>query len=155
MAEWPYYTVNWQRLRRAKLATAPLCEACGLRGKLVLANAVDHITAISAGGDAFPPLNGLMSLCTPCHSEKTAAMDRAGGKGVRFKGAGLLGMPIDPQHPFFQGSGAAKPVKKRVYPLSKRQSGRKGPTSEGRVDLVSAENCSKSANPEGEGGKNG
>jgi hypothetical protein len=41
---------------------------------------------------------------------KTAAVDRAGGKGVRFKGAAIDGMPIDPLHPFFcAGEGGIPP----------------------------------------------
>ncbi len=77
-----------------------------MRGQVTPACAVDHVIAIAKGGEAFPPLDGLMALCLPCHSEKTAAVDRAGGKGVRFKGAGLDGLPVDPAHPFF-GAGAA------------------------------------------------
>lgn len=103
MADWPYSTARWQRLRRLKLSSSPLCEACDMRGQVVPAEHVDHVVAISAGGDPFPPLDGLMSLCPRCHSEKTAAVDRPGGKGVRFKGASLDGLPIDPSHPFFSG----------------------------------------------------
>lgn len=105
MADWPYNTAIWQRLRRSKLSSQPLCEACSLRGAVRAANAVDHIKPISAGGDPFPPLEGLMALCVPCHSEKTAGVDRTGAKGVRFKGAGLAGMPIDPSHPFYSEGG--------------------------------------------------
>lgn len=103
MADWPYSTAAWRNLRAAKLALAPLCEACALRGETRPAKAVDHVTPIAAGGDPFPSFDGLMALCVPCHSEKTANVDRAGGKGVRFKGAGLDGAPIDPTHPWFAG----------------------------------------------------
>jgi hypothetical protein len=104
VAQWPYSTTAWARLRLAKLAASPLCEACNLRGDLTEANTVDHVIAIAKGGDAFPALEGLMALCASCHGQKTAAMDRQGGKGVRFKGAALDGLPVDPLHPFFSDS---------------------------------------------------
>lgn len=103
MADWPYNTAAWQRLRKVKLADRPLCQACERRGLVVDACHVDHMLAIAAGGDAFPAIDGLMSLCHRCHSEKTSAMDRAGGNGLRFKGVGPDGLPIDPDHPFFSG----------------------------------------------------
>lgn len=105
MSGWPYSTKAWQRLRLAKLAEAPLCEPCSLRGKTVAANTVDHIRSIASGGDPFPPLTGLMSMCPSCHGVKTAARDaphiRPNGDGVAFKGCGSDGVPIDPSHPFF------------------------------------------------------
>jgi hypothetical protein len=64
MAEWPYNTSNWRRLRRAKLSSRPLCEACQLRGRRTLAKAVDHIKPVNQGGHPFPHFDELMSLCT-------------------------------------------------------------------------------------------
>ena len=98
MSSWPYNTSTWQRLRAAKLASEPLCFACNLRGRTEPAVAVDHIKAVSAGGDPFPPFEGLMSLCERCHNEKTNAVDRPDRamKGRRFKGFDLDGNPIDP-----------------------------------------------------------
>lgn len=103
MADWPYSTRQWQRLRLVKLSSTPLCEPCTLRGQIMPAEHVDHIVSIASGGDPFPSLDGLMSMCPRCHSEKTNAVDRPGGKGVRFKGASVEGLPIDPSHPFFSG----------------------------------------------------
>lgn len=71
MAVWPYSTAQWQRLRRLKLDQHPLCERCLAAGRTRPAEAVDHRLAISAGGDPFPELVGLASLCTSCHSRKT------------------------------------------------------------------------------------
>lgn len=99
MADWPYNTGNWQRLRLAKLASAPLCEPCERSGRITPAKHVDHIVSIASGGPAFPELSGLMSMCPSCHGFKTANLDRRGGKGLRFKGCGLDGLPIDPSHP--------------------------------------------------------
>lgn len=108
MADWPYNTAAWRSLRRAKLAEKPLCEACERRGKLVQASTVDHVMAIARGGDPFPPLDGLMSMCAACHNSKTNAVDRAGGKGLRFKGCDVNGLPIDDAHPFFAGDTPSK-----------------------------------------------
>ena len=98
MADWPYSTARWQRLRLAKLAREPLCYACQLRGDTRPAVAVDHVVAISAGGPAFPDFDGLMSLCERCHNEKTRALDHPNVKdgGRRFKGFDAEGNPIDP-----------------------------------------------------------
>ncbi|MGV0820820.1 HNH endonuclease [Martelella sp. AMO21009] len=103
MADWPYNTAAWRRLRKAKLAAHPLCHACRLRGRTEAAKAVDHIKAIKAGGEAFPPLEGLMSLCERCHNEKTNAVDRPDrrGSGRRFKGFDQHGNPIDPGDDWF------------------------------------------------------
>lgn len=103
MADWPYNTSTWLRLRATKLSASPLCEPCEKLGRIVPANTVDHVIAIAKGGDAFPPLDGLMSMCPTCHGVKTAAMDRAGGSGIAFKGCDKSGLPVDPNHPFFDG----------------------------------------------------
>lgn len=100
MSDWPYSTAAWQRLRKAKLSATPLCEVCSRRGLVVPAHHVDHVVAIAAGGDPFPSLDGLMSMCASCHSVKTNAVDRKGGSGIKFKGVGLDGLPVDPDHPF-------------------------------------------------------
>ena len=84
MANWPYNTAAWQRLRKAKLSRDPLCEDCQAMGRITPANHVDHCHAISDGGDAFPPLDELSSKCGPCHSAKTARGAEAGA--VRLLG---------------------------------------------------------------------
>ncbi len=106
MADWPYSTARWQRLRKAKLSESPLCETCERRGQKVEAQHVDHIIAIAAGGPAFPSMEGLRALCGSCHSIKTNALDRAGGKGVAIKGCDVDGLPLDPDHPFLTGGDA-------------------------------------------------
>jgi 5-methylcytosine-specific restriction protein A len=97
MPGWPYNTTAWRRLRAAKLAVKPVCEVCELRGHTVLADAVDHIIAIAKGGPAFPPLDGLMSMCLSCHSYKTNhedRPDRAAKLGSWAKGCTVDGSPI-------------------------------------------------------------
>jgi len=71
MAKWPYSTQRWQRLRRQKLREYPLCEACLQVGRIEPATVVDHRIAINAGGDPYPPLAELTSLCERCHNAKT------------------------------------------------------------------------------------
>lgn len=127
MAQWPYSTRAWQRLRLAKLAESPLCEVCATRGKVVPASAVDHKQSIRSGGEAFPDLAGLMSLCASCHGVKTAARDaphiRPQGDGIAFKGCDSDGIPIDPTHPFMVGGGVdIDRGLARTAPLSRKES---------------------------------
>lgn len=112
MSKWPYHTSTWQKLRKAKLLRDPLCYACQLRGVMRSANTVDHIKAISAGGHPFPPFEGLMSLCTRCHNEKTTMVDRGQGNPFarRFKGCDADGNPIDPGDDWFSPRGESEPA---------------------------------------------
>lgn len=75
MADWPYNTTAWRKLRLAKLAADPLCYACGLRGLNKPARAVDHI-----------------------HSNTK-------GFGRSLKGFDLQGNPIDPADDWHGGWG--------------------------------------------------
>jgi len=127
VADWPYSTAAWQRLRRAKLSETPLCETCTLRGCLIIASHVDHVVSIASGGDAFPTMDGLRSLCPPCHSIKTNALDRAGGKGVAIKGCDVDGLPLDPDHPFLIGGD---------NPLQGREAVAQGPAVQTQKHLV-------------------
>lgn len=92
MAGWPYSTAAWRRLRLAKLTADPLCHPCELRGRTTLAKAVDHIVAMAKGGPAFPPLDGLMSMCEACHNAKTNAVDHPNASGFR---RALAGYDVD------------------------------------------------------------
>lgn len=127
MASWPYNTTAWKNLRASKLSASPCCEICRLRGQTVIANTVDHVKAIKAGGSPFPPLNGLMSLCQRCHNEKTASVDhpdRAAG-GRRFKGFDVHGNPIDPGDAWHGG------------PVKDGKGKGPGPLGESFADIVS------------------
>jgi 5-methylcytosine-specific restriction endonuclease McrA len=98
MSVWPYSTQRWQRLRKLKLRTAPLCEACLTVGEIEPAVVVDHRVPITRGGDPFPPPDQLASLCESHHNEKTRAEQR--GEDYMRKGCDIFGRPNDPDHPW-------------------------------------------------------
>lgn len=102
MAEWPYNTARWLKLRAAHLAIEPLCRGCKAMGRLTGANTVDHVHAINEGGPAFPGHNGLASYCTGCHSSKTARGAEAGAihSNKTRKGCDINGSPLAPDHPW-------------------------------------------------------
>jgi 5-methylcytosine-specific restriction enzyme A len=98
MAAYPYNTERWQTLRLNQLARNPHCYSCELRGKKQIAHAVDHVVSIASGGDPFPPLSGLRSLCVRCHNSKTSSVDRPDRRASTrpFKGFDADGNPVDP-----------------------------------------------------------
>lgn len=136
MSRWPYNTSTWQRLRSAKLSAKPICEVCERRGRTALADAVDHVVAIAKGGDPFPPLDGLMSLCASCHNSKTARMDRAHSKGTsRFKGCDVDGNPLDDEDGWWAAPAPARPT---PAGFEGRPIEAGGPWGESNTDLVFA-----------------
>src|SRR5215510_10954341 len=100
MAKWPYNTQRWQRLRRMKLREHPLCEACLAQGRIEPASAVDHRVRVTAGGNPYPVLDQLASLCASCHNSKTRA-EQAGEDWLQ-KGCDVRGYPLDPAHPWYK-----------------------------------------------------
>lgn len=110
MAEWPYNTASWKRLRHAHLSAYPLCVGCAPR--LVPATTVDHVVPISGGGPAFPGHDGLASYCTRCHSAKTARGSEAGAIRTTKprRGCNPDGSPLDPAHPWHGKSLRADPA---------------------------------------------
>lgn len=106
MANWPYNTARWQRLRALHLHRQPLCQWCESVGTIRSANTVDHRIPISAGGPAFPSHDGLASYCAGCHSAKTARGIEAGKRRTTKprKGCNPDGSPLDPNHPWHPAS---------------------------------------------------
>lgn len=105
MADWPYNTAQWKKLRLIKLQADPLCESCVDAGRMAIANTVDHVTPISAGGHPFPSLDQLTSMCPSCHSAKTARGVEAGAVRTTRKvqprrGCDAQGNPLDAAHPW-------------------------------------------------------
>jgi 5-methylcytosine-specific restriction enzyme A len=56
---------RWKRLKAQRLKAEPNCRTCGR-----LANEVDHIHNLAAGGQPYDYHN-TQSLCTDCHKTKT------------------------------------------------------------------------------------
>ena len=99
MSSWSYNTQRWQRLRALKLQENPLCETCLKQQRIEPATAVDHVIAVKApGGEAYPPLDGLRSLCASCHNHKTRFEQLGAEPPVR--GCDMHGYPLDPDHPW-------------------------------------------------------
>lgn len=102
MADYPYNTAAWARLRRAHLSLEPMCRGCAASGITRAANTVDHVVPISDGGHPFPGHDGLASYCPGCHSAKTARGTEAGA--IRStkprRGCDAAGNPLDPAHPW-------------------------------------------------------
>ena len=73
---------RWHRVRARKLARNPECEGCEEQPS----RQVDHITPLDKGGAPYDPAN-LMSLCIPCHTEKTGC-DKIGRQWVMAKDRG-------------------------------------------------------------------
>lgn len=113
MADWPYSTARWKRLRLLKLHDRVLCEQCERDGRLTIATVVDHVQPVNHGGAPFPPLDGLASLCLPCHSAKTARGIEAGAAKTNRprRGCDADGRPIDANHPWNEKSLTADDVK--------------------------------------------
>ena len=106
MADWPYNTAAWARLRATHLYIEPLCRGCHAEGRLTPANTVDHVVPVSQGGPAFPGHDGLASYCPSCHGAKTARGSEAGAirSAKPRKGCNPDGTPLDPAHPWHRKS---------------------------------------------------
>ena len=79
-----YSSRRWQKLRSAKLDENPLCERCQAAGFTVGAKMVHHIRPVREGGDPFPGLDGLLSLCWPCHREQHSGGATLKGERQKF-----------------------------------------------------------------------
>ena len=94
MSRWPYNTSRWKSLRLRKLQAEPLCQFCTMRDVVEAATVVDHHHSIATAVPAFPPLDGLNSLCEPCHNFKTASHDTGDHRGRVAKGCDTYGNPL-------------------------------------------------------------
>ena len=65
----PFSTRRGRRLRQAKLDRDPLCEPCRSAGRITEAETVHHAIPLEQGGPAFPPLDGLVSMCLDHHKQ--------------------------------------------------------------------------------------
>lgn len=78
------YGSMWRKVRDQVLIDEPLCRTCSAAGRIVLADEVDHIAPMARGGAPYDAAN-LQSLCSPCHSAKTAREDGGFGNKTNAK----------------------------------------------------------------------
>ena len=70
-----YQTMQWRKLRAAKLVETPLCEVCLQRGAVVEAVDVHHRVSFMTTEDAVEryrlayDYDNLQSLCKQCHQK--------------------------------------------------------------------------------------
>jgi 5-methylcytosine-specific restriction protein A len=89
-------------MRKQKLQINPLCETCLQYARVEPAAVVDHTIPMKApGGEAYPPLDRLQSLCARCHNRKTRCEQL--GTAPTIKGCDARGYPLDPRHPWYDG----------------------------------------------------
>ena len=71
----PYVSVRWLRLRKLALERAGYrCEECHRPGRLE----VHHKHPIRDGGEPFPEVSGLLTLCRACHIRAHKPKESAG-----------------------------------------------------------------------------
>jgi 5-methylcytosine-specific restriction protein A len=59
-----------QDIRQRHFQEHPLCVQCQKNGEARLATQLDHIVALTNGGEDIP--SNRQGLCEPCHAAKTA-----------------------------------------------------------------------------------
>ena len=72
-----YKSELWERAKRMKLASHPLCETCLQAGHTVKAVMVHHMIPIKKGTKKLD-LDFLVSLCHPCHNQIESEMEKEG-----------------------------------------------------------------------------
>lgn len=70
------YGYKWQKARAGYLKKHPLCRHHEERGKLVLANVVDHIIDHKGDMKLFWDSSNWQPLCKQCHDIKTASENK-------------------------------------------------------------------------------
>jgi len=82
-----YKTNAWNSIRQRVLSTQPLCQCCLLAGRTVAAEAVDHVWPWRSIGKQAFLRNRFQSLCSGCHSRKSALEARGICREFRVGGA--------------------------------------------------------------------
>lgn len=70
-----YDSALWDRVRKQVLTKEPYCRECRRNKRLTLAEVVDHIDRIQAGGSRLAASN-LQPLCARCHDAKRGRESR-------------------------------------------------------------------------------
>lgn len=76
------YTYRWQKASAGWLRSHPLCVHCEAQGLVVAATEVDHIIPYKGDATLQWDSNNWQSLCSSCHSKKTATEDGGFGRAV-------------------------------------------------------------------------
>lgn len=82
------YGSRWQKAREGFLRLHPLCVRHEVRGEVVLATVVDHITPHRGDMTLFWQRTNWQPLCKQCHDLKTALEDGAFGRRPSLPGTG-------------------------------------------------------------------
>ena len=91
-----YTHKRWRQMCRHRLSIEPMCRIYMREGRTTFALVADHITP-HRGNLAKFWSGPLQSLCKCCHDSRKQQQERR-----RFmRGAGLDGMPLDPNHPAY------------------------------------------------------
>ena len=85
------YGYRWERARADFLASNPLCVYCQKRGRMTLAEVVDHIVPHKGDLELFWKEDNWQALCTECHNGDKKRIEHGG----KPKGCGVDGWPID------------------------------------------------------------
>lgn len=77
-----YHSKGWRMTRKFYIKANPLCEQCTRDGRTTGGQMVDHIKAVSIGGDRLHHTN-LQTLCNSCHAKKSASESVEYRKGIK------------------------------------------------------------------------
>jgi hypothetical protein len=103
----PYYgSAAWKKLRAQRLHLDNYrCVICSAPAKVV-----DHkVRRKSSAGMDNPGLDGLRSLCDRCDRAVKEGKSGERGRGGVAPGCDASGMPLDPAHPWWCGTGKSEP----------------------------------------------
>lgn len=70
------YDYQWEQFSRRYRRANPFCRECGLAGRLVECDAVDHIVPLEEGGQKFARSN-LQPICNEHHNGWKRELERA------------------------------------------------------------------------------
>ena len=91
-----YGLAVWQKLRKLRLASEPLCRMCEAENRSTTATVCDHVTPHRGDWALFADYDNTQSLCASHHNHRKQSEERTGYS----KAVGADGYPIDPRHPF-------------------------------------------------------
>jgi 5-methylcytosine-specific restriction protein A len=90
------YGRQWQKARKAHLASEPLCRMCKKQGKIIAATVVDHIVPHRGHLQLFWDSANWQSLCSSHHNSAKQAEEKSG----YIRGNDASGRPLDHNHPW-------------------------------------------------------